>query len=83
MPLRHVSVPAGQTVEVPFTVDVPADADTGDYAGGVVTSLTVADQSANVNVDRRLGIRAASGWAVTSCPPSRSTTCGWTGTAAS
>lgn len=58
VPQRHVSVPAGQTVEVPFTVDVPADATPGDYAGGVVTSLTVADQSANVNVDRRLGIRA-------------------------
>jgi hypothetical protein len=58
VPQRHVSVPAGQTVEVPFTIDVPADATPGDYAGGVVTSLTVADQTANVNVDRRLGIRA-------------------------
>lgn len=57
VPEHHVSVPAGQTVEVPFTVDIPADATPGDYAGGVVTSLTVADQSANVNVDRRLGIR--------------------------
>ena len=58
VPQRHVTVPAGQTTEVPFTVDVPADATPGDYAGGVVTSLTVADQSANVTVDRRLGIRA-------------------------
>lgn len=58
VPQHHVSVPAGQTVEVPFTIDIPADATPGDYAGGVVTSLTVADQSANVNVDRRLGIRA-------------------------
>ena len=57
VPEHHVSVPAGQTVEVPFTVDIPADATPGDYAGGVVTSLTVADQCANVNVDRRLGIR--------------------------
>lgn len=57
VPQRHVSVPAGQTVEVPFVVDVPQNATPGDYAGGVVTSLTVADASANVNVDRRLGIR--------------------------
>ncbi|KTR96540.1 hypothetical protein NS220_01850 [Microbacterium testaceum] len=58
VPQHHVSVPGGQTVEVPFTIDIPADATPGDYAGGVVTSLTVADQTANVNVDRRLGIRA-------------------------
>lgn len=57
VPQHHVSVPGGQTVEVPFTIDIPADATPGDYVGGVVTSLTVADQSANVNVDRRLGIR--------------------------
>ncbi len=57
VPQTHVSVAAGQTVEVPFSVDVPANATPGDYAGGVVTSLTVADASANVNVDRRLGIR--------------------------
>ncbi|WP_136588213.1 WxL protein peptidoglycan domain-containing protein [Microbacterium hydrothermale] len=57
VPQQHVSVPAGQTVDVPFSVDVPANASPGDYAGGVVTSLTVADASANVNVDRRLGIR--------------------------
>jgi hypothetical protein len=57
VPQHHVSVPAGQTAEVPFTVDIPADATPGDYAGGVVTSLTVADRTANVNVDRRLGIR--------------------------
>ncbi|WP_144783835.1 WxL protein peptidoglycan domain-containing protein [Microbacterium sp. BH-3-3-3] len=57
VPQRHVTVPAGQTLEVPFAVDVPQNATPGDYAGGVVTSLTVADASANVNVDRRLGIR--------------------------
>ena len=57
VPQGHVSVPAGQTAEVPFAIDIPADATPGDYAGGVVTSLTVADQTANVNVDRRLGIR--------------------------
>lgn len=57
VPQSHVSVPAGQTAEVPFAIDIPADATPGDYAGGVVTSLTVADQTANVNVDRRLGIR--------------------------
>ncbi|MDQ1124076.1 WxL protein peptidoglycan domain-containing protein [Microbacterium trichothecenolyticum] len=59
VPQRHVRVAAGQSVEVPFAVDVPQNATPGDYAGGVVTSLTVADASANVNVDRRLGIRTA------------------------
>jgi len=57
VPQHHVSVAAGQSVEVPFAVDVPPNATPGDYAGGVVTSLTVADAFANVNVDRRLGIR--------------------------
>jgi len=52
-----VEVAAGETVTVPFTVAIPDDATPGDYAGGVVTSLTVPDESAGVNVDRRLGIR--------------------------
>ena len=52
-----VTVAAGETATVPFTVAVPADATPGDYAGGVVTSLTVPDADAGVNVDRRLGIR--------------------------
>jgi hypothetical protein len=52
-----VTVPAGETATVPFTVTIPENATPGDYAGGVVTSLTVPDAAAGVNVDRRLGIR--------------------------
>ncbi|GIG20798.1 hypothetical protein Cch01nite_15220 [Cellulomonas chitinilytica] len=53
----HVTVPAGETVDVPFTVTVPDDATPGDYAGGLVTSLQAPDDEAGIDVDRRLGIR--------------------------
>ncbi|GAA2892770.1 hypothetical protein Acy02nite_40080 [Actinoplanes cyaneus] len=52
-----VTVPAGKTVEVPFKVTVPANATPGDYVGGIVTSLTAPDATAQVNVERRLGIK--------------------------
>ncbi len=52
-----VTIEAGATTTVPFTVDIPANATPGDYAGGLVTSLTVPDAASGVNVDRRLGIR--------------------------
>ncbi|MEV7974375.1 DUF916 domain-containing protein [Cellulomonas sp. NPDC089187] len=51
-----VAVPAGESVEVPFTLTVPADAQPGDYAGGVVSTLRV-DNAEGVTVDRRLGSR--------------------------
>ncbi|WP_018681375.1 WxL protein peptidoglycan domain-containing protein [Actinokineospora enzanensis] len=51
-----VTVPAGQTVAVPFTVTVPADATPGDHSGGVVTSLRV-ESGSGITVDRRLGSR--------------------------
>jgi hypothetical protein len=47
----------GAQAEVPFTVAVPRDATPGDYAGGIVTSLTRPDEQQGVNVDQRLGIR--------------------------
>lgn len=53
----HITVGPGQVATVPFTVSVPANATPGDYAGGMVTSLTVPDQAAGVNVDRRLAVR--------------------------
>ncbi|AXX30264.1 DUF916 domain-containing protein [Actinosynnema pretiosum subsp. pretiosum] len=53
----EVTVQAGQTVPVPFTVSVPASATPGDHSGGVVTSLGVADASSGITVDRRLGSR--------------------------
>ncbi|SDS50843.1 WxL protein peptidoglycan domain-containing protein [Actinoplanes derwentensis] len=52
-----VTVAPGRTVEVPFTITVPADATPGDHVGGIVTSLTAPDKTANVNVERRLGIK--------------------------
>jgi len=54
---ERVTVQPGKTVEVPFTVAVPANATPGDYVGGVVTSLTQPDQEQGINVERRLGIR--------------------------
>ena len=55
----HITVGPGETVEVPFTVSVPENATPGDYAGGIVTSLTQPDEEQGINVDRRLGIRIA------------------------
>ncbi|MBD3943436.1 DUF916 domain-containing protein [Microbacterium sp. NEAU-LLC] len=52
-----VTLAAGATASIPFTVSIPDDATPGDYAGGIVTSLTVPDADSGVNVDRRLGIR--------------------------
>ncbi|WP_432829762.1 COG1470 family protein [Dactylosporangium sp. CA-092794] len=52
-----VAVPPGQTVDVPFTLDVPKNATPGDYAGGIVTSLTAPDATQTINVERRLGIK--------------------------
>jgi hypothetical protein len=53
----HVQVPAGGELELPFTLSVPVDATPGDYAGGILTSLTQATQEQGISVDRRLGIR--------------------------
>jgi hypothetical protein len=52
-----VEVPAGQSVEIPFTLAIPADATPGDYAGGLITSLAQPEQEQGITVDRRLGIR--------------------------
>ena len=53
----HVSIPAGKSVEVPFTVTVPDNATPGDHMGGIITSLTQVDSQQQINVDRRLAIR--------------------------
>lgn len=47
----HVTVPPGQTANVPFSVVVPADAPAGDHVGGILTALTEG------GAERRLGIR--------------------------
>jgi hypothetical protein len=51
-----VKISPGTSVEVPFTVSVPDHTAPGDHMGGVVTSLTQADQ-AGTDVERRLAIR--------------------------
>ncbi len=53
----RVTLDPGASLEVDFAVTVPADAEPGDHAGAVVTSLTVPEGEAGVSVDRRLGIR--------------------------
>lgn len=56
----EVTLPAGKFVDVPFTMSVPAKAESGDHSGGIVTSV-VTRSSANggqpVILDRRLGSR--------------------------
>ena len=52
-----LTVAAGATVTVPFTVTLPSNATPGDHVGGIITSLTAPDASETVNVERRLGIR--------------------------
>lgn len=55
-----LTVPPGESIEVPFEVVVPSDAAPGDHAGGIVTSLRVGEQDARgnrVDVERRLGSR--------------------------
>lgn len=57
---RAITVPAGGAVEVPFTVQVPEDATSGDHTGGIVTSLTVSEPDVagnQVRIERRLGSR--------------------------
>ncbi|MBD8080081.1 DUF916 domain-containing protein [Cellulosimicrobium arenosum] len=47
----------GQSVEVPFTLQVPDDASPGDHSGGVVTSLVQAQEGSTLTYDRRLALR--------------------------
>ena len=51
-----ITLPAGESVLVPFAVTVPANAPPGDYTAGVVTSLVSANAD-GVTVDRRSGSR--------------------------
>ncbi len=50
-----ITVKPQQTVVVPFTLTVPADATPGDHAGGIVTTTTTG--SGQFAVERRLGSR--------------------------
>ena len=55
-----ITVPAGGSVTVPFTIEIPDDASPGDHTGGIVTSLRLTEPDADgnrVTVERRLGTR--------------------------
>lgn len=56
--VSEIDVPAGATVDVPFTVTVPTDATPGDHSGGILTSLSAAaGDDSTVRLDRRLALR--------------------------
>lgn len=55
-----ILVPAGGAIDVPFTLVVPVNAESGDHTGGIVTSFVAATENQAgqpVVVDRRLGSR--------------------------
>jgi uncharacterized membrane protein len=49
-----VTVPAGDSVEVPFVITLPKEVAPGDYVGGIVASLADADQ-AGIPIRLRVG----------------------------
>ncbi|GAA1941210.1 DUF916 domain-containing protein [Agromyces allii] len=51
----NISLASGETVEIPFEVAVPDDAPPGDYAAGLVASMSV--DAEGVVTERRLGSR--------------------------
>jgi hypothetical protein len=55
--LPAVTLDPGASVEVPFTVRIPADALPGDHSGGVITASVGADDGSTVRLDRRLALR--------------------------
>lgn len=57
----RVTVAPGAGVDVPVTVNVPADAEPGDHAAGVIASVATVQADASgrlVQVDRRIAARA-------------------------
>jgi hypothetical protein len=50
-----VTVPAGQTAVVPFTIDVPAEVTPGDHTAGIAASI--AGARGTVQVESRVGFR--------------------------
>lgn len=51
-----VTLPAGESAEVPFDLTVPADVQPGDYAAGIVAAMRV-ESATGVVTERRLGSR--------------------------
>jgi len=54
---KRVKLASQQSVDIPFTLTVPADASAGDHTGGIVTSLVTDAGDGGVALDRRLGSR--------------------------
>lgn len=52
-----VTIEAGKSVTVAFTLTVPANATPGDHSGGLVTSLVDTAAAGGVRVEHRLGSR--------------------------
>lgn len=52
-----LTLAAGESAEVPFTLDVPEDAAVGDHPGGIVASYSSDTALGNVRQDSRLGSR--------------------------
>ncbi|MCU1405140.1 MAG: hypothetical protein JWQ43_1443 [Glaciihabitans sp.] len=57
LPVSMLTLAAGESSIIPFTLAVPTDAQPGDHSAGIVASLTSNDPAAEVQVDRRLGSR--------------------------
>ena len=63
LPVSEVSLDAGESVDIPFTIDVPADATPGDHAGGIVAVDTEPSESISeddqlqVDVLQAVGVR--------------------------
>ncbi|MDG4775083.1 DUF916 domain-containing protein [Solwaraspora sp. WMMD792] len=57
---REYAVPAGERLDIPFRLTVPANATPGDHAGGVIGSIAQLRTDASgqqVNVDQRVAAR--------------------------
>lgn len=54
-----VLIPPGESVELPFSVALPDDAEPGDYMGGIVTSRAQGDGSQRVGIPIRLRVGGA------------------------
>ncbi|MGH3786682.1 MAG: WxL protein peptidoglycan domain-containing protein, partial [Pseudonocardiaceae bacterium] len=57
---RSVTVPARSRIDVPFVIEVPADARPGDHAGGIVAAIVDQRRSINdqvVRFEQRVGAR--------------------------
>lgn len=60
LPASQFTIPPGKRMDIPFTVNVPANAEPGDHSGGILASVLVQERDAGgslVTVDRRIAAR--------------------------